>query len=637
MRKHNLIFIVVDSLRKDFMLQYGEHGFKKFMDEGIFLNKLIVCAPETYVSVGTFLTGLYPPKHNLGTKRLDETNNIKHIYDYLNKDNYKFLIHGMYNPFGPSYALDYYVNNCGRLSEEVCLSTMNLNPDISETLKFIESCADNPFFVYNHFFTLRSLETNMNDSIDNCCKNGNIEKVVTSYAQCIQQVDKQIERLFEFIKDKLSNTLVIITADHGESFKLYDNHVLGDTGLAWVLHNGSRYDESINVPMILTGLNLSKNKLINEQIRQIDIFPTILKLLDYQLISEIDGEALDFDNIVSKDVIIYPTFETKKQAIRTKDNFKLIFDSKNIELYNLSNDCTEQDNIISERSAKVREIFELMEQFPTHPILTSKELIFRYTDYKNLDYVHNLFKQLGVSDEWSQIAEKYNNISWVTDENYLNVIREMLELKLDDVVLEVGCGTAIVLDHLKNKVKQVYGIDSNPDMLKLVSKNIDVRIGTADNIPFQSETFDKVVLRMVLHCIKECDLKKIMIEIKRVLKIGGILLVAERVPIRDDFIASFRSLVQEREDRLFFTSWDLISIVYGCFSNIKEVDEIVLKQQSLLNWLNNSAVDFIRHEKIYRKYNDDSELEYKKAANFTKIQDDILFDMRHFLITSKKY
>lgn len=636
MLKQNLIFIVIDGLRKDFMLQYGKNGFKKFINEGIFLNNLIVHAPETYLSIGTFLTGLYPTKHKCSLKRWED-DSVKHIYDYLKNDNYKFLIHGAFNPFGLSYTEDYY-NNFGKLSEEICKKTMMLNPDISETLKFIKSCDDKPFFIYNHFFTLRKLEKNMDDRVDKCCERGDIEKVINSYIECLKQVDIQIERLFDFIKEILSNTLIIITADHGESFRLYDNHILGDTGIAWNLHNGSRYDEAINVPMIITGLNLSKDKIISSQIRQVDVFPTILKLLNYDYyLQPIDGESLNlYDEIKAKNVIVFSTSETKKQAIRTTDNWKLIFDAKLIELFDLNNDFKEQNNLAETRKDKVRQVFSLLSEFPTEEIITKKELIFRYTDYKNIEYVDTLFKQLGLLEEWDRRAATYNNISWVNNEEYLTTIKNMLDISNKDIMLEVGCGTAVIADFFSKYAKKVYGIDQSPAMLKISkNSNLDLRVGTADNLPFPNNFFDKIVMRMVLHHLELDEIDKVMHEIKRVLKPNGLFFLSEGVSIKDDLIESFKAFLIEKEDRIFFTSQELINIVSKYFILNKKQD-FILKQQSIANWLDNSSTDSIRREKIYKKHRDDSEMIYKDMANFTYLSDDVLVDMRHFLIVGEK-
>lgn len=637
--KKNLIFIVVDSLRRDFFLSEMKLGFKKFYDNGIFLNNLITHSPETYLSCGTYLTGLYPQHHKSGIQNWAKEDKMKTVFHYLKDRGYDTLIHGKYCPFGVSYGTGYYEKNFGKLLDQVGNKTMVKDPDIKPTLEWLSNTKQKPFFIFNHFYTLRDVESVMGERIDKCCERGDINKVMDGYREAIRRVDVQLDIYFDYLfrHNMFRNTLVILTADHGESYKLYDNHILGETGVAWLLHNGSRYDPSIMVPMTFTGLGL-EHKVIEEQIGQVDIFPTMMKLIGVDIENDsIDGKAIDITQPVeAKDTLVYSTSETKKQAIRTKDGWKMIFDSRHMELFDLNEDPKEQNNIVQHRPDKVKEIFGLLKNFPNNEILTSKELLFRFTDYKNIDYVHQLFKEMGLKDEWDKRADSYDNLKWVKNKGYLSELMNYLQLEKTDKVLEVGCGTAVILDFIKGDVAKVYGIDSSPTMLQKVSKDIDTRVATADNLPFEDNFFDKVIIRMVLHHIETENLDKVIGECKRVLKPGGILLAAEGVPIQDDLIHSFKTLIEDKEERIFFMSKDLELLISIHFDTI-EIKYIIMKQQSIKNWLNNSGTDYVKYKKIWSHHSNKSNAEYKKAANFTKTDDDdILCDFKHCIVLGIK-
>jgi ubiquinone/menaquinone biosynthesis C-methylase UbiE len=82
-------------------------------------------------------------------------------------------------------------------------------------------------------------------------------------------------------------------------------------------------------------------------------------------------------------------------------------------------------------------------------------------------------------------------------------------------ILDVGCGTGIIYDLYPEQ--EIIGIDVSNGML---SHHKGVHLyGSAENIPFDNDTFDCVVCRSVLHHLP--DTKKALKEILRVLKPGG--------------------------------------------------------------------------------------------------------------------
>lgn len=61
-------------------------------------------------------------------------------------------------------------------------------------------------------------------------------------------------------------------------------------------------------------------------------------------------------------------------------------------------------------------------------------------------------------------------------------------------VLDVGCGAANMAHHLRH-YGDVTGVDNNPRPLKVAQeRGMVVRQGTADDLPFEAETFDLIAL-----------------------------------------------------------------------------------------------------------------------------------------------
>lgn len=73
-------------------------------------------------------------------------------------------------------------------------------------------------------------------------------------------------------------------------------------------------------------------------------------------------------------------------------------------------------------------------------------------------------------------------------------------------VADLGCGTGELLLELSEKADKLIGIDQSPKMLEEVKtrfcengNNLDLRIGTIEQLPAKDEEADFVVLNMVLH------------------------------------------------------------------------------------------------------------------------------------------
>jgi len=118
---------------------------------------------------------------------------------------------------------------------------------------------------------------------------------------------------------------------------------------------------------------------------------------------------------------------------------------------------------------------------------------------------------------------------WESPEEILG----MIEIKPDYVAVDLGCGSGFFTVPLSRKVKKVYGVDIQKQMLefleqkirKLKIKNIEPRLSRENEIPLENESVDLLVTMNTLH---EFDDKEKMIEeMRRVLKQGGKVLIAD--------------------------------------------------------------------------------------------------------------
>ena len=90
-------------------------------------------------------------------------------------------------------------------------------------------------------------------------------------------------------------------------------------------------------------------------------------------------------------------------------------------------------------------------------------------------------------------------------------------------VLEVGCGTGLVLSRIASFARRTQGIDLSPGMLqKARERGLDVVEGSATELPFEDLSFDVTCSFKVLAHIP--DIERALSEMARVTRSGGHIL-----------------------------------------------------------------------------------------------------------------
>ncbi len=87
-------------------------------------------------------------------------------------------------------------------------------------------------------------------------------------------------------------------------------------------------------------------------------------------------------------------------------------------------------------------------------------------------------------------------------------------------VLEVGCGTGLVLERIARFARSAAGVDISPNMLERARKrHLDVQVGSATALPFEANRFDVACAFKVLAHVREIDVA--LSEMARVVRPGG--------------------------------------------------------------------------------------------------------------------
>jgi ubiquinone/menaquinone biosynthesis C-methylase UbiE len=95
---------------------------------------------------------------------------------------------------------------------------------------------------------------------------------------------------------------------------------------------------------------------------------------------------------------------------------------------------------------------------------------------------------------------------------------------------DIGAGTGFITEGLLGQGLSVIAVDQSPEMLEQLSKkfpnsNLNCREGTAEHLPVEDHSVDKVFANMFLHHVEE-PLTAIR-EMVRILKPGGQLIITD--------------------------------------------------------------------------------------------------------------
>ena len=107
-----------------------------------------------------------------------------------------------------------------------------------------------------------------------------------------------------------------------------------------------------------------------------------------------------------------------------------------------------------------------------------------------------------------------------------------LNIKPDDLILDVGCGGGININRMAEKAKKVYGVDYSIESVKLsrevnrdfvLEGKVEVLEADVQSLPFEDDTFDIVTAFETVYFWP--NIEKSFGEVKRILKPGGIFMI----------------------------------------------------------------------------------------------------------------
>jgi arylsulfatase len=303
-KTENVILLTIDSLRADHLSCQGYDKattpeLDDFADLGVRFENAFATSSHTRESMPSLLSGRYPDaavdeKSNLGVTSIAElvpnhTTAGFHSNPYLSRafgfnagfDAFDDDLH-----FGDWKIAMYLRRLWDRLRNRFYARVDTIN---ARALKWL-ALQDSPVFLWNHYMDphdpyeppieyrdkYRKLSQ---DDIRNLHKRAASDpnsisqdekgKLIDLYNGEIQFTDAQIGMFLKELKSEgwLDDTLVIITADHGDAF--------GEHG--YFGHPRHLDEELVKVPLIVVGPGFKKGKTVDTPVSTLDIVPTILQ------------------------------------------------------------------------------------------------------------------------------------------------------------------------------------------------------------------------------------------------------------------------------------------------------------------------------------------------------------------------
>ena len=407
----NVLFIAIDTLRADHMSCYGYDKLttpyidKNLVNTGVLFENCIAPGIPTHPGYTTMHTGMHPLTHEIVCHcgKVILKNEVKILSQILRSNGYTTAAIDNLVMNAPWFVrgYDYYIFSGGItvISKGIKISGEIVTKKAISFLKAWKEgiFGDNhPFFLFVHYWDPHTpylppedyikmfyrgkrrplkellMQTKWGRHIYKMWLKQIIEDkgiddknyVDASYDAEVYYSDRCVEKLIEYLKEinEFDNTLIILTADHGEG--LGENNVYYD-------HHGL-YEWDIHVPLIMRLPSLlPEGKRVSELVTHEDIVPTVLDLLNIKLNYKFDGRSL-LPIIIGEEkgrefVICVENTRMSKRAIRTK-GWKLIQTLKPdiygrpagyLELYNLQKG--EDTNLADEHKDIAKELLYKME------------------------------------------------------------------------------------------------------------------------------------------------------------------------------------------------------------------------------------------------------------------------------------
>lgn len=187
------------------------------------------------------------------------------------------------------------------------------------------------------------------------------------YLNAVASVDRQLGRLFEGLRARGldDETLVVVTADHGEAF--------GEPHATWG-HGFRLYDEGVRIPLMLWSPVLFPNGGRSQAVAgQVDVAPTVLDVLGLAPPAEWEGRSLFAEDRPPR-AYFYAANDHYLLGVREGD-LKYVYDASRgrDQLFDLARDPDERENVAAAHPEVCRRLRQRLAAWKHHAALRLAE------------------------------------------------------------------------------------------------------------------------------------------------------------------------------------------------------------------------------------------------------------------------
>jgi arylsulfatase A-like enzyme len=251
------------------------------------------------------------------------------------------------------------------------------------TLDFVNKNHSDPFFLYYSPYAVHTPIHPVMSLLDKYkSKQPSNGQNNPEYATMVENLDRNIGRLIRLLKEKkvYNNTFIFFISDNGGVYKVTKQKPLR-------AGKGSYYEGGIREPAFAVWQGkINKGSITEKPITNLDIFPTLLEVAN---IEKPEGKILDGMSLLpfltkKEDLKLRPLFwhfpiyleggniESQDPIFRTRPgsairlgDWKLIqyFENNELELYNLKEDISENNNLFEDHPKKGKELLSVLENW----------------------------------------------------------------------------------------------------------------------------------------------------------------------------------------------------------------------------------------------------------------------------------
>ncbi len=357
----NLILITIDTLRAD---RVGAYGYARartphidaLAARGVRFEQAFATAPITLPSHASLMTGRYPPGHGSRHNGIRVNTDVPTLAKALSTAGFTAGAFVSAFPLDSRFGLsDGFAAYDARMPREGRKTAENERPGRQTVdqaiawLRLTPADASRRIFLWVHLFEPHAPYGDP--------KSG--RPVLDRYDDEIAESDVQVGRVIAALGPEAQSSLIVIAADHGESF--------GEHGE--VSHSLFVYDTTLRVPLVIAGPG-APARVVTSPVSLVDVAPTVLPLLGVKrfdsdgidLAAALTGSELPRRELYAESFAPLLDFGWSPLRALRGDGFKYIA-APRAELYDLSRDAGELTNLVPAETSRATTMAERVARY----------------------------------------------------------------------------------------------------------------------------------------------------------------------------------------------------------------------------------------------------------------------------------